>query len=191
MYIKLATYFEYSDPRVGTAISWLLENQLADGGWNCDTLRTGDQHSSFHTTISTLEAFAQVRRLGEDGAIDEALEAGREFFLKHHLFRSHKTGKVALPAFTKLSFPPRWHFDVLRGLDHVESESATWDPRLNDAVSLLISKRSNNGRWPVQNRHQGKRWFEMERTGGPSRWNTLRALRVLAWVDTSQDEAPT
>ena len=188
MYIKLATYFHYSSPQVDAAVGWLLDNQLVDGGWNCNTPRTGDQHSSFHTTIVTLEALAQVQQT-DDSTINDAVNAGQEFFLRHKLFRSHRTGKVAGQAFTKLSFPPRWHYDVLRGLDYFETENAPWDARLEDAVSLLLSKRRTDGAWPVQNKHQGKTWFDMERTGGPSRWNTLRALRVLAWVDTAQDAA--
>ncbi len=188
MYVALACYFGVDDPRVDEAIAWLLDNQLADGGWNCQTVRFGDQHSSFHTSISALEALAEARRVGRrrQSALAAALDSGREFFLAHHLYRSHRTGEVVDQVVTRLSFPPRWRFDILRGLDHFASTDAPWDERFQDALDTLLRRRHRDGRWPVQQKHAGRVWFDMETTGGPSRWNTLRALRVLRWVDRAQ-----
>ena len=184
MYVALAGYFGYEGPRVDAALEWLLANQLDDGGWNCRTVRFGDRHSSFHTSISALEALAEVAASRPaDARVAAALAGGREFFLEHRLFKSHRDGMVADPVFTKLSFPPRWHYDVLRGLDHFQAVAAPWDDRFADALEVLQDRRRRDGTWPVQHRHTGKAWFEMERTGGPSRWNTLRALRVLRWAE--------
>jgi hypothetical protein len=186
MFLLLATYFGYDDERIDAAVDWLIVNQLDDGGWNCNTVLTGDKHSSFHTTIMVLEAFSELQAgTTSTPKIATALDEGREFFLEHKLFQSHRTGQVADRAFTQLSFPPRWHYDVLRGLDHFQRSSSSWDPRFDDAVDLLRSKQRRDGRWPVQRRHPGRTWLTMERTGGPSRWNTLRALRVLHWADTN------
>lgn len=183
MYLALARYFGFEDPRVDEAERWLLDNQLADGGWNCLEVRFGHRHSSFHTTISALEALAELRRLHPDRAdVEDALERGREFFLDHRLYRSHRDGSVVDPVFTRLSFPPRWHYDVLRGLDHFQATGAPSDDRYGDALGVLVARRREDGTWPVQQKHSGKVWFDMERTGGPSRWNTLRALRVLRWA---------
>ena len=110
---------------------------------------------------------------------------GREFFLGHRLYRSHRTGDVAAVAFTRLSFPPRWHYDLLRGFDHFAATDAPHDERYEDAIEVLRRRRRRDGTWPVQNKHSGKVWFDMERTGRPSRWNTLRALRVLRWSSRS------
>jgi hypothetical protein len=184
MYTTLASYFGVVDARVDLAIDWLISAQLPDGGWNCETPRTGSTHGSFHTSIAVLEAFAVIGRtapLGDE--ISLAIGRGREFFLNHRLFRSHRTGEVVNPAFGRLSFPPRWHYDILRGLDCFAATDAPWDPRYRDACDLLEVRRRRDGRWPVQNKHAGRVWFDMERTGGPSRWNTLRALRVLRWAN--------
>jgi len=197
MYVGLAQYFDYQDERVDVAIEWLLDNQLADGGWNCRTVRFGDLHGSFHTSILALEALAEVagRRSIDrdnqktdrniDGAIDRdistAIDKGREFFLRHRLYKSHRRGTPAHPAFTKLSFPPRWHYDVLRGLDYFASVNSPWDDRYQDALDVLMDRQREDGTWPTQNKHSGKVWFDLEQTGRPSRWNTLRALRVLRW----------
>ncbi len=183
MYIALARYFGYEHPAVQSAEQWLLANQLDDGGWNCRSVRFGDRHSSFHTSILALEALAEINRLEPKRRdVSTAMSNGAEFFLQHRLYKSHRTGKVASQAFTRLSFPPRWHYDLLRGLDHFASTGSPWDERYSDAVDVLIGRQRNDGTWPVQQRHAGKVWFDMEQTGGPSRWNTLRSLRVLRWV---------
>ena len=183
MYLALAWHFGVEDPRVDEAERWLLANQLPDGGWNCQAVRFGDRHSSFHTSISALEALAELRRLDPGRTdVESAMARGREFFLDHRLYRSHRDGSIVDPVFTRLSFPPRWHYDLLRGLDHFQSTDAPWDDRYGDALDVLVGRRRKDGTWPVQHKHSGKVWFDMERTGGPSRWNTLRALRVLRWV---------
>ncbi len=187
IYIALALYFGYDDPRVGAAIDWLLANQLADGGWNCRTVRFGDRHSSFHTSILALEALAETDTTDPRSAeIGTAIAAGHEFFLNHRLYRSHRDGTVVSHAFTKLSFPPRWHYDLLRGLDHFQKTGASWDHRLADPLDALASRRRADGTWLAQNKHAGEVWFDMEPARGPSRWNTLRALRVQKWARTAQ-----
>jgi hypothetical protein len=98
----------------------------------------------------------------------------------HRLFRSHRTGEIIKPDFIRFAFPPRWHYDVLRALDYFRAVNAPRDRRLADAIDIVCSRRED-GRWPLQNRHKGKTYFELERLGAPSRWNTLRALRVLKW----------
>lgn len=183
MYVILARYFGLEDGRVDAAVDWLLANQLDDGGWNCRTVRSGDRHSSFHTSISALEALAEAHRT-QPGRVDvgQAMSRGREFFLAHRLYKSHRDGSMVDPVFTMLSFPPRWHYDILRGLDHFQAVAAPEDERLADALGVLEGKRRRDGRWPVQHKHTGRVWFDMETGRRPSRWNTLRALRVLRWA---------
>ncbi len=183
MYVTLARFFGYDDHRVDTALAWLLANQLPDGGWNCRTVRFGDTHSSFHTSISALEAIAEAQRLEPNRSdLTAAVSWGAEFFLNHRLYKSHRTGTVVSPAFTRLSYPPRWRYDILRGLDYFASLGSPWDDRYIDALNVLVGRQRRDGRWPVQQKYSGKVWFDMEKTGGPSRWNTLRALRVQRWA---------
>jgi hypothetical protein len=103
--------------------------------------------------------------------------------LIHRLFRSHRTGAIMKPAFVRLAFPPRWHYDILRALDYFQAVDAPRDPRLGDAIDIVRKARCDDGRWPLQHAYKGKTYFELERVGAPSRWNTLRALRVLKWWD--------
>ena len=181
MVVALAAYFGMIDERVDRLVLWLLGDQLEDGGWNCDSSRWGSEHGSFHTSIMVLEALSEYRSDRGCVQIDQSLRRGREFFLNHHLFQSHRTGEVPDARFTRFSFPPRWHFDVLRGLDYFALVAADRDDRLKDAMAILDEREGEDGLWKLQNRWAGQEWFRMERGGQPSRWNTLRALRVRNW----------
>ena len=170
------------DERVAAAMAWLLDQQLNDGGWNCDSVRTGSTHGSFNTTILALEALSEWQARGQgDRRTTLAAERGREFFLNHRLYRSHRTGELVNQSFTRLAFPPGWHHDLLRGLDHFRQARAPIDDRLADAVDRLRSRRRADGTWPAYAPHPGRYWFELETPGQASRINTLRALRVLRW----------
>jgi hypothetical protein len=176
----LASYFRVVDDRLHGIVERLLADQLADGGWNCEAW-SGSRHSSFHTTIFALEGLHEYLAVTGAREVEQARKRGEEFFLQHRLYRSHRTGEIVHPSFTRFSFPPRWHFDALRGLEHFACVLADRDERLRDAIDLLRKKQLRDGTWPVQNRHAGRTYFEMEQVGKPSRWNTLRALRVLRW----------
>ena len=180
MLVLLAASFGYRDDRIDPTVEWLLRQQLADGGWNCESIRSGSRHGSFHTSISVLDALLAYRSADGTVPVDAAMAAGREFFLEHALYRSHHSGQVVDEAFSRFPFPPQWHFDVLRGLEHFRSSGAARDPRLGDAVQVLRDTRRSDGRWPVHRQHPGRYWFKLEEPG-PSRWATLRALRVLDW----------
>jgi hypothetical protein len=116
-----------------------------------------------------------------------AQQRGREFLLAHRLFRSHRTGKVIKPIFTRFAFPPRWHYDILRALDHFRSVDAPRDERLADAIDVVRRTERADGRWVLDHAYPGKTYFQLERVGAPSRWNTLRALRVLGWWDRERE----
>jgi hypothetical protein len=154
---------------------------MPDGGWNCRRL-AGATHSSVHTTISVLEGLRQAELLGRH-ELGEVQHRGREFLLMHRLFRSDHTGEIIKPVFTRFAFPPRWHYDVLRSLDYFQAVNAPRDERLEDGIELVRSSQREDGRWDLQNSYKGKTYFELERLGTPSRWNTLRAMRVLNWWD--------
>lgn len=182
MVLSLLSYFELDDGRLDTLADHLLDQQMDDGGWNCRRWQ-GATHASVHTTISVLEGLRlyEIHRGREVRRIRSAQRRGREFLLVHRLYLSHRTGEVIKPEFTRFSFPPRWHYDVLRALDHFRAVDAPRDRRLRDGIELVLRRRRPDGRWNLQNRYRGKTYFKLERIRGPSRWNTLRALRVLKW----------
>jgi len=157
---------------------------MPDGGWNCRR-PYGATHASVHTTISVLEGLRQyeLHRGRKAREVRAAQKRGREFLMEHRLFRSHRTGEIIKPVFIRFSFPPRWHYDVLRALDHFLAVDAARDPRLAEAIETVRANRGADGRWPLQHVYKAKTYFELERLGAPSRWNTLRALRVLRWWD--------
>jgi hypothetical protein len=179
MVLSIACWFGLEDERLDRLAQHLIECQMPDGGWNCRARpgSGGATHGSFHTTISTMEG---LRLWGGTAAL-RPLQRGEEFLLAHRLFRSHRTGAVANPVFTRFHFPPRWHYDVLRGLDYFRACGAPRDPRMEDAIELVRNRRGNDGRWNLDHRYSGKVFFHLEPLRRPSRWNTLRALRVLRW----------
>lgn len=180
MLVLLAAAFGHPDPRVDPTVEWLLGEQLADGGWNCESIRRGSSHGSFHTSITVLEALSAYERGGGSVPVASAMVAGREFFLDHRLYRSHRTGEVVDRAFARFPFPPQWHFDVMRGLEHFRAAGADRDGRLEEAVEEVRRSRRADGRWPMYRPYPGRYWFALEARGA-SRWSTLRAMRVLTW----------
>jgi hypothetical protein len=191
MVLSILSHFQYEDARLDTLVDHLLAQQMPDGGWNCQRPQ-GATHSSVHTTISVLEGLRlyELHRKPNVHIVPAAQRRGREFLLAHRLFRSHRTGEIIKPLFLRFAFPPRWHYDILRALDYFQGLDAPRDPRLAEAIEIVRANRRKDGRWSLQHSYKGKTYFELERLGAPSRWNTLRALRILKWWDqhpTEQD----
>ena len=160
----------------------LLGEQLPDGGWNCE-VENGATVSSFGTTINVLEGLLEHERaIGGSAGVAEARRRGEEYMLERRLFRRKSTGEVIDPSWLQFSFPTWWHYDVLRGLDYLRDAGVEPDERIAEAIEVVEGNRDPDGRWPLQNVHEGETHFEMDDgEGQPSRWNTLRALRVLDW----------
>jgi hypothetical protein len=165
----------------------LLAEQLPDGGWNCEAVN-GSTRSSFHTTICVLEALLEYEQGGGGPGMNAACLRGQEYLLERRLFRRRSTGEVIEDrktrgaAWTRFAFPTWWHYDVLRGLEYLRRAGVAPDDRVAEAIDLVQSKRAPDGRWLLETRHPGRLPVETdEGEGRPSRWNTLRAMRVLDW----------
>jgi len=180
--LSMLAYFQLEDPRIKSLVTHLIKQQMSDGGWNCQSYN-GAAHSSFHTTINVLEGLKEYRVNYEPNnhRISKSINQGIEFLLVHKLFRSHRTGNIFDSKMTRFSFPTGWRYDVLRALDILQAVNAPKDERMNESIELVLKRRDADGKWNLQNRHAGRYYFEMEAVGKPSRWNTLRALRVLKW----------
>ncbi len=169
----------------------LLGEQMADGGWNCEQ-ENGSTRGSFHTTINVLEGLLEHQRAtGSSAEVTAALARGQEYLLERRMLRRLSNGELIDPAFTQFSFPTGWHYDALRGLEYLREADVRPDARVAEAIDLVRSKRDAKGRWPLENPHESEMVnarvrdldFDMdERERQPSRWNTLRALRVLRWA---------
>lgn len=158
----------------------LLGEQLGDGGWNCDA--PPSTRSSFHSTICVLEGLLEYELAGGSVAVTDARLRGQEYLLARGMFRSRSTGDVINGDWTRFAYPWGYHYDILRGLDYLRRADATPDERLAEAVALVRRNRSEDGRWPLQALHQDHSPHDLgEQPGKPSRWITLRALRVLRW----------
>jgi hypothetical protein len=167
----------------------LLGEQLEDGGWNCEAPKS--RRSSFHTTICVLEGLLEYERAGtKSGVVGKSVSKARKraenYLLERRLFRSLRTGEVVNKRWCHFSFPTFWHYDVLRGLDYLRNAAVKPDRRASDAIKIVIERRHQNGRWPLNLLHPEHIPLQMEsEVGRASRWNTLRALRVLRWYNDS------
>ena len=163
----------------------LIDEQLEDGGWNCEAPRSS--RSSFHTTICVLEGLLEYERaVGSTPAVAASRKRGEEYLLKRALYRRLSTGETANPEFLEFAFPPRYHYDVLRTLDYFRAAGSEPDARVAEAVSIVQSKRQSDGRWLLDASYEEALALTLnESVKGPSRWNTLRALRVLRWYEKS------
>jgi hypothetical protein len=181
--VALGAYFGED---VEGVVQRLLDDQLDDGGWNCWT-EEGSTRSSFDSTINVLEGLlAHERATGGTPQTAEARQRGEEYLLERSLFRRKTTGAPVKPEYLQFSFPPQWHYDVLRALDHFREAGSASDERLAEAVALVREKQQPDGTWLLENTHAGAVHFPLEDGDGrPSRWNTLRALRVLRWHEQS------
>jgi hypothetical protein len=189
--LALGSYFGEASDRL---VDRLLSEQLEDGGWNCEA--PPSKRSSFHSTICVLEGLLEYEKAkGTTNAVTSARLRGQEYLLKRRMFRSLLTGQVIDPdrktgdrsRWVQFSFPTRWHYDVLWGLDYLRRAGVEPDERVAEAVDLVENKRNRDGRWPLENPHVGEVHFDMEDgAGAPSRWNTLRALRVLDCYSTRE-----
>ena len=185
MILSILAYFNIRDERLVSMAEHLLNEQMKDGGWNCQKYN-GAKHSSFHTTISVLEGLYEYLEKFSKHSIDITRSRDRaiEFLLEHRLYKSHRTDRVVDDRMTRFHFPPRWYYDVMRVLDYFQKSDTDKDPRMQDAIDLVYNKRTPEGTWKLPARYGGKVFFELETTGKPSRWNTLRALRVLNWWES-------
>jgi hypothetical protein len=167
----------------------LLGEQLEDGGWNCEAPKS--RRSSFHTTICVLEGLLEYERAGRKAgrklvAVTRARKRAENYLLERRIFRSLRTGEVIDKRWLRFSYPAHWHYDVLRGLDYLRNAGIKPDSRVDEAIDVVIERRHQNGRWPLNLLHPEKIPLEMEtETGRASRWNSLRALRVLRWYNSS------
>ncbi|TLM84297.1 hypothetical protein [Pseudarthrobacter sp. NamE5] len=183
MTVALGAYF---GENVDSVVERLVGEQLPDGGWNCEAER-GSALSSFHTTICVLEGLLEYEQAG-NGTTESgtARQRGEEYLLERRLLRRKSTGELISEDWLRFSYPTRWFYDVLRGLDYFRATGAPPDGRLAEAAELVRSKQHRDGTWLLENTHPGKVHFDLEAGDGkPSRWNTLRSLRVLKWYESS------
>ena len=186
--LAIGAYF--SEPNDALA-KRLLGEQLEDGGWNCEAWpflspkRPPSRRSSFHTTICVLEGLLDYERAGRKSpAVTKARKRGEQYLLERRMFRSLRTGKVIDERWLRFSFPVFWHYDVLRGLDYMRNAGVKPDGHVREAIQIVMKRRHQNGRWPLNLLHPERIPLEMETAvGSASRWNTLRALRVLRWYN--------
>lgn len=181
-WLRIGAYFLADDARLESLSSFIYSLQMEDGGWNCRIIRRRlTHHSSFHTTFNVLEGLSQAANLGviPMKPFLESQSRALEFMMEHQMYRSDNSGEIINRRFIQLTYPWRWHYTVLRGLDYMRNTPQIFDPRLEDALSVVEGQMNANGLWPVANKIEGDSLFDMEKMGKDSRWNTLRALRVL------------
>lgn len=185
-----------NDRRVRRALEWLPEDQQQDGGWNCDYPRYHPKHSSFMSTIEPLWAYSEVPRSSWSRKMKNSADSGAEFLLAHHVFKSHRGWRpVELRGMnkvfrgdlvTRFHFPMYYYYDALQALRVLTSLGYEDDPRIEDAIHLMMSKKTPDGRWILEGDWLRERTdktrevlVNIEQIDEPSKWVTLNCYRVL------------
>lgn len=182
MFLNYASYFGMEEQKMNSVVDFILSQHMPDGGFNCRWNRSGARHSSLHSTLSVAEGIAEYAKNGYTYRLNELRQAEtacREFMLVHQLFISDRTGQIINPHFLTPYYPSRWKYDIFRALDYFRYVGAPFENRLQAALEVVLQKRKKDGRWNMPAKHAGKTHFDMETSGLPSRWNTLRCLRIL------------
>ncbi len=183
MFLNYACYFGIASNPLRSVVDFLLNEHMGDGGFNCESNGKGARHSSLHSTLSVLEGILEYEVAGHKYRLNElrsARKEAHEFILMHRLYKSDRTGNIINKDFLKLTYPPRWRYNVLRALDYFRATGCPFDERMMDAINHLKSQQRSDGLWPSRAGYPGKVHFVMEQPKGPGRWNTLKALRVLS-----------
>jgi hypothetical protein len=194
MILNYASYFQMPEEKLVSIVDFLLSQKMSDGGFNCRSNRSGARHSSMHSTISVLEGMTEYEHNGYAYRLDEikaAIATSKEFLLMHHLYKSDHTWEIIHKDFLRFSYPSRWKYDILRALDYFQYSKTEWDDRMKAAVEVLLEKRNVYSTWNLQSKYPGQTHFDMEKAGKPSRWNTLRAMRVLKFYIINYKEKKT
>jgi len=182
MFLNYASYFKTNERDLKSVVDCILAQIMPDGGFNCRSNRYRTVHSSLHTTLSVLEGITEYELNNYTYRLKELIKAKNlaiEFILIHQLFLSDKTEEIIKKDFLKFSYPRRWRYDILSALDYFQHAKVKWDDRMKPAIQILLKKQNKDSTWNVQAKHHGQTHFDMEKAGKPSRWNTLRALRIL------------
>lgn len=175
------------DPRVQQAIDWITSWQRADDGESAApdnaVYKRYEMCWGRHTChMGVSKAFKALAAIPADqrspSVLAKIAELG-EYFLKHHLYKkSHDLSAIARPGWLKFGFPLMYQTDILELLD-IYASLGWWDERLRDALEVVIGLRQPDGRWKLENSFNGKMLVRIEQKGKPSKWITLKALRVL------------
>lgn len=179
----ILAFGSYFGIRCDAIVDRLIGEQLRDGGWNCDA--PPSTRSSFNSTIRVLEGLLEYERAwGRSASVSDARLKGHEYLLERRMFRRLRTGEIVDRKWTRFTFPTMWHYDILRGLDYLRSSGVEPDERVAEAIEIVKARRHQNGRWPMNHLHSDRLGFPIEpQIGRASRWNTMRAMRVLKWYD--------
>lgn len=177
----ILAFGSYFGERCDRIVERLLSEQLTDGGWNCDA--PPSTRASFNTTIRVLEGLLEYERAwGPTAATTDARSKAHAYLLERGMFRRRTTGEIVNRTWTRFTFPTMWHYDVLRGLEYLRSAGIEPDERVAEAIGVVEARRHQNGRWPMNHLHADRLGFALEPdVGSASRWNTMRAMRVLRW----------
>lgn len=188
MILSICSHAKVKSKKMNEITDYIISHRQPDGGWNCSWIK-GSKVSSVHTTLLVLECIRDLENNSYTYRLDELnnqKKTGQEFLLKRDLFKSLKTGEAIKPQFLLMPYPCRWKYDILRAMDYFQSVNAPYDKRMQDAIDIIKNKRRENDKWGINHRYGGQIYFDMEKAGQDSRWNTLRALRVLKKYNPSE-----
>ncbi len=175
------------DPRVQKAIAWIVRYQRTDDGVKTTPEETKyaklytcfGQHTCHMGAAKALKALAEIPEHERSIEVKTKIDQLTEYFLIHHIHKkSHDLSQDAKPGWKSMGFPLMYNTDILEML-HLFAKIKKNDPRIHDAMEVLIGRQNEQGQWLLQNTFNDKMRISIEKKGQPSKWLTLKALQVL------------
>ena len=175
-----------NDLRVQKAINWLIKHQRYDDGiaqapegWPYRYEKCWGTHTCHMGIVKTLKALAEIPPNKRSKSVNNTIENSVNYLFKHHLYKkSHDLSQVGHQDWIKFGFPRLWQTDALEMLE-ILINLDYYDKRMQDAVDLIVNKQNNEGKWNMERTFNGRFQTSIEPKGKPSKWNTLKALKVL------------
>lgn len=188
-----------NDQRLQSALEWEARTITGDGVADTKSKNTMERYYAYTPgplfrcgpnnglpcawgAVKAMLALSKVPTIARTNRMNNAIDYGIEFLLSHDIAAADYPfgfGNKPSSSWFQFGYPIGYVADILQNLELLAFLGQANNPKLAKALELALSKQDLRGRWKMEYSLNGKMWADIEKKGQPSKWVTLRALRVL------------